>query len=122
MEGYDSNFNLDAVLETLGRVNNGFTQDSPEEEALRIAAVALLYLRDTQKLEEYREYFRRFLTHRPVLVARSFSTRTEADAWLSSGSARDGELVSIAGQGFTVIQALHGLKFLRTPLPTELGG
>jgi hypothetical protein len=32
-----------------------------------------------------------------------------------------GELVSIAGQGFQVIQLPKGLKFLQTPLPKELG-
>ncbi|WNG24459.1 hypothetical protein F0U62_10855 [Cystobacter fuscus] len=117
---YNPNFNLDAVLETLGTVNNGFTEGSPEDEALRIAAVALLYVRDIQKLEEYRDYFQRFFTHRPVVAAHVFPTRADADAWLGSGKARDGELVSIAGQGFTVIQALHELKFIRTPLPEEL--
>lgn len=116
---YNPNFNLDAVLETLGTVNNGFTEGSPEDEALRIAAVALLYVRDIQKLEEYRDYFQRFFTHRPVIAAHVFPTRADADAWLISGQARDGELVSIAGQGFTVIQALHELKFIRTPLPEE---
>ena len=118
---YNSRFDLDAVLETLGVVSHGFPEGSPQDEALRIAAVALLYVRDNQKLEEYRDYFQRFLTHRPVRAAHVFSTREEAEVWLAGGEARDGTLVSIAGQGFTVIQATQGLKFVRTPLPEERG-
>ena len=118
---HDSNFNLDSVMETLGAVSKGFTAGSPEDEALRIAAVALLYVRDTQKLDEYREFFRGFLAHRPVTPSQVFATRAEAEAWLTRGKARDGELVTITGQGFTVTQVLNGLKFLRTPLPEELG-
>src|SRR6218665_2169643 len=118
---YNPNFNLDAVMETLGAVSNGFTEGSPEDEALRIATVSLLYFRDIQKLDEYRDYFHRFFAHRPVAATHSFASREDAEAWLASGKARDGELVRIAGQGFTVIQALHALKFIRTPLPEEQG-
>jgi len=41
-------------------------------------------------------------------VSHTFATQEEADAWLSSGKATDGELVSIAGQGFQVIQLPKG--------------
>jgi hypothetical protein len=82
--------------------------------------VALLFVRDLQKLEEYREYLRRFLAGRPVTVSRVFATRAEADAWLASGTARAGELVRIADEGFVVLDALKGLKFVPMRLPEEL--
>jgi hypothetical protein len=118
---YDSNFDVDAVLKTLGTVSQHYAEGSSEDEALRIASVALLYVRDIQKLEGYRDYFQRFFTYKPVVVSQSFATRDEADGWLSRGEAKDGEWVSIAGQGFTVITAMKGLKFIRTPLPGEQG-
>jgi hypothetical protein len=104
---FDSNFDVDAVMKTLGTVSDKYPEGSPEDEALRVAAVALLYLRDTQKLDEYRDYFRRFLTHKPVSLARVFATREEAEQWLASGQAKDGNLVSIAGQGFVVLDSGH---------------
>ncbi len=122
--GYDSNFDVDSVLERLGTVNEKYQDGSPEDEALRIAAVALLYVRDTQKLDDYREYFRRFFipATESVVVSQSFATRNDADAWLASGTALEGALVRIAGQGFRVIPERKGkgLRFLRTPLPEEM--
>ncbi|HYO52118.1 hypothetical protein [Archangium sp.] len=121
---YNSNFDMDFVLEALGSVNEKYQDGSPEDEALRIAAVALLYIRDIQKLDEYREYFRKFYIPaiESVTVSRTFATRDEADAWLTSGKASEGELVRIAGQGFRVITERKGkgLIFLRTPLPEEM--
>ena len=51
----NSNFDVDSVLQVLGTVNGRYQEGSPEDEALRIASVALLYVRDIQKLDEYRE-------------------------------------------------------------------
>jgi hypothetical protein len=105
-------------------VNEKYQDGSPEDEALRIAAVSLLYVREIQKLEEYREFFRKFYIPaiESVIVSQTFATREEADAWLASGNGKDGELVRIAGQGFQVIPARKqkGMMFLRTPLPEEL--
>jgi hypothetical protein len=121
---YNSNFDVDSVLEILGTVNEKYQDGSPEDEALRIAAVALLYVRDIQKLAEYREYFRKFYIPaiESVVVSQTFATRDEADAWLASGKASEDALVRIAGQGFRVITARKGreLMFLRTPLPEEM--
>ena|SRR5690242_13567951 len=121
---YNSNFDVDSVLETLGTVNEKYQDGSPEDEALRIAAVALLYIRDIQKLDEYREYFGKFYISaiESVVASQTFATRDEADAWLVSGKASEGELVRIAGQGFRVITARKRkeLMFLRTPLPEEM--
>ena len=121
---YNPNFDVDAVLELLRGVNEKYQEGSPEDEAIRIAAVALFYVRETQKLDDYREFFRSFYT--PAIdyikVSRTFTTRAEADTWLVSGEAREGDRVSIAGQGFRVIPERkgQGLRFLRSPLPEEL--
>jgi hypothetical protein len=119
---HDSNFDVDAVLAVLGTVSEKYPVGSREDEALRVAAVALVYLRGGQKVEEYREFFRRF--HTPaaeaITVAHTFATRADADAWLVSGEAREEVLVRIEGQGFRVIGGRKGLRFLRTPLPEEM--
>ncbi|HEX8441350.1 hypothetical protein [Archangium sp.] len=121
---YNSNFDVASVMETLRAVNEKYQDGSPEDEALRIAAVALLYVRDSQKLDEYREYFRKFYIPaiESVTVSQTFATKDEADAWLASGKASEDALVKIAGQGFRVITARKGtgLMFLRTPLPEEM--
>src|SRR5688500_17622052 len=98
---YNSNFDVNAVMKTVGTVAAKYPEGSPEDEALRIVSVALLYVRDIQKLEDYRDYFREFVTGKPLVISQAFATKEEADAWLSSGKASDGELVTIAGQGFT---------------------
>jgi hypothetical protein len=117
---YNSDFDVDAVMKTLGTISDKYPKDSPEDEALRIAAVALLYVRDIQKLDEYRGYFREFVTGKPIIVSQTFATREEADEWLASGKATDGELVSIAGRGFTAHHLPKGWKFLRARVPEEL--
>jgi len=117
---YDPGFDIEAVMKTLGTISDKYQKNSPEDEALRIAAVALLYVRDIHKLEDYRQYFREFVTGKPIIVSRTFATREEADEWLASGKATDGELVSIAGQGFTAHNLPRGWKFLRARVPEEL--
>ena len=119
---YDSRFDVDAVLSALGTVNEQYKEGSLEDEALRVAAVALLYLRKTRQLEDYREFFRKFYAPaaETVLVSHTFASREEADVWLAGGEVRHGELVRIAGQGFRVIDGQKGLRFLRTPLPEEM--
>lgn len=121
---YNPNFDVDSVFDILRTVNEKYPEGSPEDEALRIAAVALFYVRETQKLEDYREFFRSFYTPAIdyIVVAQTFATRVEADGWLASGKAREGDLVRIAGQGFQVMPELKGpgLRLIRTPLPEEL--
>jgi hypothetical protein len=118
------NFDVDSVLDVLRGVNENYQEGSPEDEAFRVAAVALFYVRKTQKLEEYREFFRSFYTPAIdyVVVSQTFATREEADEWLATGKAREGELIRVAGQGFQVIPEHEGkgVRFLRTPLPEEL--
>ncbi len=117
-----ADFDVDAILRLLGTVNEKYPSGAPEDEALHIAAGALLYLRDSQRLDDYRGYFRKYLlpATSSAFVSHSFTTREEADAWLASGTATDGALVSIAGQGFSAVRLLDRWEFLRTPLPEEL--
>ncbi|WP_309896166.1 hypothetical protein [Archangium sp.] len=106
-------------MKTVGTVAAKYSEGSPEDEALRIVSVALLYVRDVQKLEDYRDYFREFVTGKPLIVSQAFATKEEADTWLSSGNAKDGEIVTIAGQGFAVRITSKGWKLLRMRLPDE---
>jgi hypothetical protein len=121
---YNPNFDVDAVFDRLRTINEKYPEGSPEDEALRIAAVALFYVRESQKLEDYREFFRSFYTPAidSIVVAQTFATREEADVWLASGTAKEGDLVRIAGQGFQVMPERKGpgLRFVRMPLPEEL--
>jgi hypothetical protein len=121
---YNPRFDVDSVLDVLRTVNEKYQDGSPEDEAIRVAAVALVYVREIQKLDDYREFFRSFYTPAIdyVVVSQTFATREDADQWLVSGAPRDGELVRIAGQGFQVIpqRSGQGFRFLRTPLPEEL--
>jgi hypothetical protein len=119
---YNPDFDVDFVLRILGTVSEKYGEGSPEDEALRVAAVALLYVRDNKQLEDYRRYFNKFFTPAidAITISHTFKTREEADQWLAGGTATDGELVRIADQGFRVITGPKGLKFLRTPLPEEL--
>lgn len=121
---YNKNFDVDSVLRTMESVSTHHPEGTPEEEALRICAAALLFVRDDlRKLEEFREFFRKITTPaiEGIKVSHSFSSREEADEWLRSGTASDGQLVSVAGLGFTVIDhGPKGLKLVRIPLPHEL--
>jgi hypothetical protein len=121
---YNPDFDVDSVLGILRAVNEKYAEGSPEDEAMRIAAVALIYVRESQRLDDYREFFRKFYTPAIdyVVVAQTFATQEEADEWLAKGNPSDGELVRIAGKGFQVIPQRDGkgFRFLRTPLPEEL--
>lgn len=121
---YNKDFDVDSVLEILRAIDEKYQEGSPEDEALRIAAVALFYVREIQKINDYREFFRKFYTPAAdyIVPSHEFATREEADEWLASGNANEGELVKIAGEGFRVIplRDAKGLRFRPTPLPEEL--
>ncbi|WP_237726468.1 hypothetical protein [Corallococcus coralloides] len=120
---YNQDFQVESVLDVLRRINEKYEEGSDEDEALRIAAVALLYLQDSGRMDEYREFFRSFYTPaiEDVVVAGTFETRQAAEAWLASGKGHDGDLLRIAGQGFQVIRTGGSQQtLLRTPLPEEL--
>jgi hypothetical protein len=117
---YDPDFNLDEVLRTLGTVASRYQDGSPEDQALRVAAVGLYFIRDLDKLDQYRAFFRDFYTPaaRAVTVGRSFRTKEEANAWLPSATA--GEIVSVGGLAHVVAKGPDGLMLVRTYLPGEL--
>lgn len=121
---YNVNFDVDAVLRTVEGLSQQHLPGTPEEESLRVCAAALLFVRDEHRqLDAFREYFRKITT--PALegikVDHTFDTREAAERWLQEGSARDGQRVRIAGQGFTVIAlGARGPRLVRMPLPEEL--
>ncbi|MFY0563273.1 hypothetical protein ACN28E_05470 [Archangium lansingense] len=115
-------FEMDDALRTLDAASKMYQAGSKEEATIQLAAISLLYVRRIRKLDDFLKYYQEFFDPEfKVKVSHVFATQKEADEWLSSGKATDGELVSIAGQGFQVIQLPRGLSFLRTPLPEELG-
>ena len=116
------NFEMDEALRTLDAASKRYQESSKEEATIQLAAISLLYIRRVRKLDDFLKYYQEFFDPAfEVKVSHTFATQKDADAWLSSGKATDGELISIAGQGFQVIQLPRGLSFLRTPLPEELG-
>ena len=119
---YNPQFDVDAALRSIETISQGFQQGSKEEESLRAAAAALVYVREIGRLDDYREFFRQITTpaSESVKAAYTFSTREEAEAWLKGTTVSDGELVSIAGKGYQVVNLPQGARFLRNPLPHEL--
>jgi hypothetical protein len=119
---YDANFDVEAALRTVESISQGFEDGSQEEAALRAVAAALVYVREIGKLDDYREFFRQITTPaiESVKAAYSFATRAEAEEWLKGASVPDGELVSIDGKGYQVVNLPQGARFLRNPLPHEL--
>ena len=115
-------FEMDTALRILDAASKTYQAGSKEEATIQLAAISLLYVRRIRKLDDFLEYYQEFFDPDfRVKFSHAFATQKEADEWLSSGKATDGELVSIGGQGFQVIQLPKGLSFLRTPLPEELG-
>lgn len=119
---YDHNFDVDAALRIIESISHGFQEGSEEEASLRAAAAALVYVREVGKLDDYREFFRQITTPaiESVRAAYAFATREEAEEWLKGVSVPDGELVSIAGKGYQVVNFPQGARFLRNPLPQEM--
>ncbi|MBZ4418819.1 hypothetical protein K8638_20315 [Myxococcus sp. RHST-1-4] len=106
----------------LDAASGNYPPGSKEETAIQLSAIALLYIRHIKKLDDFFKYQQEFSEASPeVRVAQTFATREDADRWLASGNASDGDLVRIAGQGFQVLRLPTGVRFLRTPLPAELG-
>ncbi|WP_163994478.1 hypothetical protein [Pyxidicoccus caerfyrddinensis] len=119
---YDHHFDVDATLRTLESISHGFREGSSEEASLRAAATALVYVRELGKLDDYREFFRQITTPaiESVKASHEFGTREEAEEWLKGANVPDGELVSIEGKGYQVVNLPQGARFLRNPLPREL--
>ncbi len=115
-------FDVDEALRTLDAVSKKFPEGSHEERTVQLAAASLLYVLHLGKLRDFRKYHQeRSDPSFQVRVSQVFASRAEADDWLASGKAADGERVKIAGQGFQVVRLPKGPRFLRAPLPEELG-
>lgn len=115
-------FDMDSTLRILDEVSKSYPPGSKEESTVQLAAISLLYIRRLKKLDGFLEYYREFSDPAfSVPVSQTFATQEEAEKWLGGETASDGQLVRIAGQGFQVVQLPGGMKFLRTPLPEELG-
>jgi hypothetical protein len=109
-------------VRTVDSVSQTLQTDSKEEGALQLAAISLMYVQRTGKLDDLRQYYQEFFDPSfKVKVSHDFATQEEADTWISSGKGTHGELVRIGGQGFQVVQFPKGSRFLRTPLPEERG-
>jgi len=115
-------FDLEDTLRTLDSASKKFQEGSKEEKTIQLAAISLLYVLHIGKMKDFQKYYQDIRDPSyQIKVSHSFSTQEEADGWLSSGNATDGERVRIAGQGFQVIELPKGPRFLRAPLPEELG-
>lgn len=119
---YDHNFDVETALRTIETISHRFQDGSPEEASLRAAAAALVYVREIGKFDDYREFFRQITTPaiESVRASHAFATHAEAEEWLKGAKVPDGELVSIDGKGYQVVNRPQGARFLRTPLPHEL--
>ncbi|WP_228556865.1 hypothetical protein [Myxococcus sp. AB025B] len=116
------NFDMETTLRLLDEAGGHYEPGSKEDEAIQLAGIALLYLRHTHQMDAFFQYRAEFSDPTSeVRVSQDFATRALADEWLASGAGTHGELVRIEGQGFQVVALPTEKRFLRTPLPEELG-
>lgn len=114
-------FDLDDIVTTLASISRNRTDDAKERSAIELAQIALLYARHAGKLDDFRKYYSEFFDPAFKLkVSHEFSTREEAESWLTSGNARHAEHVKIAGKGYQVVQLPGRMTFIDRPLPDEL--
>ncbi|MFY0565717.1 hypothetical protein ACN28E_17990 [Archangium lansingense] len=114
-------FDLEEVIYFLNPFIENHAEGSKERRAFALAQIALLYIRDRVKRDEFDKYYRAcFAIPFTVGVSHEFATREEADQWLASGNAKDSERVKIAGKGFMVVDVSGRLRFMIAPLPEEL--
>ncbi|MBM7118266.1 hypothetical protein [Archangium primigenium] len=115
-------FDLDETIDLMSSVIENYAEGLKEREAAKIAQIALLYIRESGKVDELAKYRRWCVdTSFTVEVSHEFATRDEADAWLASGTAQHKERVKIAGKGFMAVQSDSGRWYLMiAPLPEEL--
>ena len=118
---YTPDRDLDDILIVLNPFIESHVEGSKEREALALAQIALLYIRDKKMQEDFAKYCEGFTNKSfTVEVSHEFATREEADAWRASGHAKHTERVKIAGKGFMVVEVTGRLYFMRAPLPEEL--
>lgn len=114
-------FDLDEAIHFLNPFIENHAEGSKERSAFALAQIALLYIRDRVKRDEFDKYYRSFFAIPfTVEVSHEFATREEADQWLASGKAAHTERVKIAGKGFMAVEVSGRLRFMIAPLPEEL--
>ncbi len=112
---------LDDMLRVLNSIIDTHAEGSKERDAAQLAQIALRYIRDNGKEDDFARYHKERLDNPlKIEVSHEFATREEADKWLASGEARHAEHVRIAGKGFLVVQLPGRLTFIDRPLPEEL--
>lgn len=121
---YNPHFDVDAVLTACApstrSTRKAHRRTKPSESPRWRCSTSV----NSRSWTTYREFLRSFYTPAidSIAVAQTFATREEADVWLAGGSAKEGDLVRIAGQGFQLMPKRKGtgLRFVRMPLPEEL--
>ena len=112
---------MDEVIHFLNPVIENHAEGSKERRAFGLAQIALLYIRDRVKRDDFEKYYRSFFAIPfTVEVSHEFATREEADQWLASGKATHTERVKIAGKGFMAVEVSGKWYFMIAPLPEEL--
>ncbi len=118
---YDPDSDLKDMLGVLNSVIENHAEGSKERDAVKVAQIALLYIRDNGKEADFARYYKGCTeTAFKIEVAHEFATREEAEEWLVSGKARHAEHVKIAGKGFLVVQLPGRMTLIDRPLPEEL--
>ncbi|WP_434388339.1 hypothetical protein [Melittangium boletus] len=113
---------LDEMLLVLNAVIRRCAEGSKERDATELAQLALLYIRESGKRDDFTRYRERCVnTSFTIEVSHEFTTWEEAELWLASGQARHAEHVKIAGKGFLAVQLPGRMSFIDRPLPEELG-
>lgn len=112
---------LEEMIHALNPVVEAYAEGSREKEATMLAQIALLYIRELGKEEEFIQRYKwgRSTTF-TVEVSHEFPTREEAEQWLALGKAQHKERVKIAGKGFMVVQLPGRQTLIDMPLPEEL--
>ena len=97
-------------------------EGSKERAGFTFAQIALLYIRDKVKKEDFEEYRKKFLPgYWPKFdIVQEFATRQEADQWRASGQAKHRDRVKIAGKGYIFLEDDGKLYLTISPLPEEL--
>jgi hypothetical protein len=118
-------YDFHATLAALEAARKQFPEDSEEARRIMFAFRLVIFINSERPM--LREFFKWLdsaslpTAERPFNAVHTFTTQEEADAWLASGKAIDGERVIIAGQGYEVVDVPRiGLRFRWVPLPAQL--
>ena len=113
---------LQEMIDFLSPFIEGHAEGSKERRGFSFAQIALMYLRDEVKKEDFAEYCKKFRAgYWPKFdIVREFATRQEADQWRASWQAKHRDRVKIAGKGYIFLEDDGKLYLTISPLPEEL--